>query len=387
LIFLDSVGRFQYHVTGMRERFPYDVRAVLTAPGKGLALKKIFASGVFLFLGYVLYTFFTYFALLYDQVSFGYIWESYDLFPIRLFSFDSHFALALHICGMAMASFCLSMAIMAVAAINFQELRGSYFYSARNSIRFTLQRSRTLALGYGAIAAFVGFVCLLGVLTGLIGRIPVLGGLAIGVFYMIPIFLTLIFTVFIIFVGVVGIMLLPVIIAAQKEASLFDALVQLFSVIIKEPIRFFWYLAVTSALAKGSSFVMAYFYYRTVQLSRLVMATGGGERIDRLFSAAFGMLPTESPIVRFMTHLAPGWSFGFEFTRWGYGGDRIPGAIVLAVSFFLLFLTLLGYMISVLASGLANGYVIIRMSKDKYSVIDEAGPSGPADQTISSTDA
>lgn len=371
MIFLDSWARFLYYVTSMRERFPYDMRAVLTAPGKGLALKKIFVATAFLFLGYVLYTLFTYLALLYDQVSFGYIWESYNMFPLRFFSFDSHFALVLHICGMALGAYCLSLAIMASAAINIHELRGDYFYSATDSIRFSFKRSRTLALGFGAIVAFVAFIYLLGLVTGLVGRVPLLGGLAIGVFYVVPVFITLIFAVFIIFVGVTGILLLPVIVATQREVSLFDALVQLFSVIIKEPVRFFWYLAVTSALAKAASFVMAYFYYRTVQLSRLMMVQGGGEKVDRLFSAAFGMLPIDSIPVRFMTHLLPGLSFGFDLARWGYGGSRAPGAILLAISFFVLFLTLLGYMISVLAAGLMRGYIVIRRLKDDYLLIDD----------------
>ncbi len=355
----------------MKEPFPYDMRAVVVAAGKALSLKKIFAASFYLVIGYLLYTSVTYLALLYDGVSFEYIRQSYGFFPVRLFPFDAVVAQILHVLGIGLAALCLSLAIMAVAAITFEELRGNVFFSSAKAVRLAFRRSPTLVIGYVSLAVLVAAIYLLGVVTGLIGRIPLLGDLIIGFFYIIPIFFTLLLTVFVIFVGCLGLLLLPVIIAAQKTRDLFDALLHLFSIVIRQPVRFLWYLALSAGLAKVASFILAYFFYRTLQFSRLLLVQGGGEKLERMFNAAMGMLPLESPVTAFVISLFPGVRFGFSLSRWGYGGETSLGAFLLAVSFFLLFMAVVGYMISVLATGLARGYVVIRRVKDGHLIIEE----------------
>jgi len=84
----------------MKDPFPHDIRAVLAAPGRALSLKKIFSASVYLLIGYLVYLIFTYLALLYDGVSFDYIWQSYGLFPLKWFAFDSRFAAVIQVIGM-----------------------------------------------------------------------------------------------------------------------------------------------------------------------------------------------------------------------------------------------------------------------------------------------
>ena len=168
-----------------------------------------------------------------------------------------------------------------------------------------------------------------------------------------------------------GIILFPIILAAQRKKELFDALLQLFSVVIREPIRFVWYAAVSALLAKIASFVFAYLFYRTLQFSRIILVQGGGEKLERLFNGAMGMLPLDSPVVQFMTGIFPGIAFSFDISRWGYGGGATPGTILLAASLFVLFVVLYGYMISVFSSGLARGYAVIRRMKDDYLIVEE----------------
>ncbi|MCK5126904.1 MAG: hypothetical protein KAR42_11670 [candidate division Zixibacteria bacterium] len=355
----------------MKEPFPYDMRAVLGAAGKGFSLKKITAGTVFLLLGYVLYVAFTYLALMIDGVRFDYIWQSYGLFPVKIYSFDSVIAIITQGIGIVLAVLAISQSILAGAVISFEEIRGDYFYSIFDSVKFTFKRTPTLVLGFLSLGAFIGFVWLLGFLTGLISRIPEIGEIAIGLFYLVPIFITFVLTLFIIFVGLAGIVLLPVVIAAQKENELFGPLLHLFSVLIKEPLRFFWYLAVTSVIAKVASFVLAYVFYRSIQFSHMVLKSGGGDTIDRMFNAAFNMLPLNSPILGFFCNIFPGITFGFSFSRFGYGGDKSIGAILLAISFFILFVVIGGYMVSVISTGMARGYTVIRRMKDDYLITEE----------------
>ncbi|MCP4569504.1 MAG: hypothetical protein GY841_18160 [FCB group bacterium] len=354
----------------MKEPFPHDIRAVLAAPGRGLSLKKIFATVFFLLLSYLVYTVFTYLALLYDGVSYEYIRQSYGLFPFRFFPFDAAIASVLHLIGIAAGTLGLSLAIMSVAVITFEELRGDHFYSAFSAIRFAFSRLSTLLLGYISLAAFVGFIHLLGLIVGLIGRVPIIGEAAIGLFYVIPIFITLIFTLFVVFVSILGIILLPIILASQRKKEVFDGLLQLFSVVIREPVRFLWYTAVSAVLAKIASFVFGYMFFRTLQFSYFILKQGGGEKVKRLFNAAMDLLPLDASAVTFITTIFPGIAFSFNIDRWGYGAPTI-GAYLLAISIFILFVTICGYMLSVFSSGLACGYAVIRRMKDDYLIVEE----------------
>ena len=355
----------------MKEPFPYDIRAVLGAAGKGFSLKKIASGTLFLLIGYALFTICTYVALMFDGVRFDYIWQSYGAFPLKLYPFDSPVAFGIQIIGYILGLMGFSQAIMAGAVITFEEIRGDYFYSFSDAVAFTIKRSSTLIMGYVSLVAFIGLVWLLGFLTGLAARIPAIGEIVIGLLYLVPIFITLALTLVVIFTGIVGIILFPIVIAAQKEKELFGPLLHLFAVLIKEPIRFFWYLAVSSVLAKVASFVMAYAFYRTLQFSHLVLKSGGGYKIDRIFNAAINTLPLDSPIVTFMCTLFPGIDFGFSFSRFGYGGDESAGAVLLAISFFILFVIIIGYMVSVLSTGMARGYAVIRRMKDDYFISEE----------------
>lgn len=363
----------------IKDTFPYDTRAVLAAAGKGLSLKKIFAPSLYLSVGYILYVIFIWVAFLVDGGSFDYLWRFYGLFPIQWFSFGSTLAVSIYFIGIVLAGFCLSLAIMVPSVITFEEMRGNFFFSSTGAIRFAFRRIPTLFLGFLSLAAFVGFIYLLALLTGMIGRIPLLGELTIGLFYLVPIFLTLVFTVFIIFVSVIAVILLPVILAAQKKKEVFDSLLQLFSVIIREPLRFFWYLAVSAGLAKVASFLFAYLFYRTVQFSQAALSHGGGQRIENAFNSALSVLPLDCPVVNFVTNIFPGIDFGFHLQGWGYSGKALsPGAVLLSISFFILFVVIIGYMVSVLATGLARGYAVIRKAKDDY-LIAEDEPLEPAE--------
>ena len=356
----------------MKKPFPHDMRAVLSCAGNGLSLKKITAAAFYLLIGQTTYLIFTYLALLYDGVSFDYIRQSYGLFPFRLFPFDSAIAYLVYFAGIGGALTCLSLAIMSVAVITFEEIRGDYFFSVFKAIRFSFSRLPSLLGVHFSLLAFIAFIYLLGVITGIIGRIPYLGETIIGVFYLFPIFISLIFTVFIIFVMIVGVILVPIVLASQKRKEIFDGILQLFSVLTQESWRFFWYLAISCGLAKTASFLMAYLFYRTLQFSQLVLIQGGGEKIERLFNSAYNLLPLNSPVLLFMTNIFPGIDFGFRLSRWGYGGDESVAAVILAVSFFILFVILCGYMMSVFSSGLARGYAVIRRMKDDYFIVDES---------------
>ena len=139
----------------MREPFTHDMRAVLSAPGKGLSLKMIFAASFFLLSGYVLYVILAYLALLYDGVSFDYIWQSYGFFPLRFFPFDSLPAYIIHRIGIIAAILSVSLAIQAVALITFEQIRGNQFFSAHKAIRNSLNRLTTLLGCFISLAGII----------------------------------------------------------------------------------------------------------------------------------------------------------------------------------------------------------------------------------------
>ncbi len=354
----------------MKEPFCHDIRSVLTSPGKALSLKSIGAATLFLISGYLVYSFMTYLALITDGGGVDYIWGNYGFFPFKFFAFNAITAKIIFGLGLVGGLFCFALAIMAVAIINFEEIRGDYFFSVFDAIRFTIGRIPTLLGCFISMLSFVAFIYVLILLIGLLGRVPVVGDILVALFYIVPIFLTLLLTLFVMVIALCGVILLPIIIAAQKEKEIFGALLQLFSIVIKQPLRFVWYLIVTTILAKLSAFVLTYFVYQTVIFSRVILVHGGGEPIETLFNNAFNILPINSRLVSFMTHPIPGLDFGFNIHS-GFRGDSTIGGIILAVSLCVIFFALLGYMTAVISTGMARGYAVIRRMKDDYFIADE----------------
>jgi hypothetical protein len=207
---------------------------------------------------------------------------------------------------------------------------------------------------------------------GLIGRIPVVGEWVFSIFFVMPGFVLAIFTVFIVAVLIVSVLLLPAVAAADRNGETFDSILETFSTIIRQPIRWLFYTVYAGAAAKVCGFVYAYFAFRAVQFLTWGGSIGGGEKIHELVKSAVNHLPVKSDVAIYTFNVFEGIDWSFDVAGWTRGVNS-DSAASYAMSFmvFLIFASIFGYMLCIIATAQARAFVVIRKLKDDYKISDE----------------
>ena len=356
----------------MERPLHYDFRDVLWAPARALSVKKIFAMTLFLCLGLAIYDLFTYIALAIQGENIEYVFSTYGFFPFYRYAFSSHVAVVVFALGLILTTLAVMMGFFAVSAIDIEEIRGNRFMSAGESIRFAFRRLTQLLLSEVAIAIFVLFIVILFAILGLASRIPWVGEWLYSLFFVFPGFIVAIFTVFIILVWQVSLVLLPATAASERRGEVFTALLETFSSIIRQPWRWLGFTVYSIVAAKLASFVYAYLCFRAVQFMTFAAGLGGGrERLTDLIKAGLSHLPVNSDLTDTMFNIFPGIDWSFSVGAWARGSADGAAGYIMAIMLFVIFATIAGYFMAIIATAQARGYVVIRYIKDNYRISDE----------------
>jgi hypothetical protein len=355
----------------------YGFLDVAWSPVRALSAKQIGLMTVAVVIGLLLYNIFTYLAYAVQGDDFDVVYAAYGLFPFEYGAFDSSAAKVIYFAGVIFAGFIIMLGFCGVSAINFEAMRGNRFMSFSEGLRFARSRARQIFLAELGILSFVAFIVLLFLLLGLVTRIPVIGEWLYALIFVIPNFFIALFTVFILFVLPVTVLLLPAIAASQRTSEVFSVLLELFSTLIRTPMRWLIYTGYSLIAAKLASFVYAYFCYRAVQFITVVTSLAGGKSPEFLVRAGLYHLPIRTDLVDQMTNIFPGIKFAFTIPFYPiFGADR-PVAFVMAFMLFLIFASVIGYFLAVIASAQARGYVALRQIKDGHRIAEEPPMFGP----------
>ncbi|MBK7140662.1 MAG: hypothetical protein IPH75_01120 [bacterium] len=361
----------------MESRPKYGFLDVAWAPVRALSAKQIGVMTVAVVLGLVLYNLFTYAAYYVQGDGFDVVYAAYGFFPFEFGAFDSVAAKGIHFTGIILAGFLLMLGFCGVAAINIEAMRGNRFMSFTEGLRFARSRARQIFLAELAIVTFVAFIAALFLLLGLVTRIPLIGEWLYALIFFVPNFFIALFTVFIIFALPVTVLLLPSIAASQRNSDVFSVLLELFSTLIRTPMRWLLYTGYSLVAAKLASFVYAYFCYRAVQFITAATSLAGGKQPEYLVRAGLHHLPIRTDLVDQMTNIFPGIKWAFEIPFYPtFGADR-PVAYVMTFMLFLIFASVIGYFLAVIASAQARGYVALRQIKDGHRIAEEPPLFGP----------
>jgi len=355
-------------------QFPlkYDFRDVLAAPAAALSAKRIFVMTLFLCAALAVYDVFTYIALFVDGEKIGGASSVYGAFPFDSFDFDGTVGPIIFWVGIVAAALVVMMGMFAIAAFEIESIRGNRFMGIRYAIGFALKRFKQMFLSHLSIVSFLLLIFVLVVLYGLIGRIPGVGEWIFSIFFLIPGFILAIFTVFIVLVLIVSIILLPAVAAADRNGETFDSILETFSTIIRQPVRWVLYTAYAGVAAKVCGFVYAYFCFRAVQFLTWGGSIGGGEKITELVKSGVNNLPVRTDVVAYTLNIFAGLDWGVDVVRWARGNfSDSPVSYLMAFMLFLIFASIIGYMLAVIATAQARSFVIIRYLKDTYKISDE----------------
>jgi len=351
----------------------FDIRDVFRAPRLALSGKKIMIQFFGLLIGYLGYLILTYIAYLLSGTNLSEIWESYSLFPLSDFSFANWYSWLVFIIGVVIFVFCWLLASSAVGKVTYEQLKGDEFYSAKDSLKFLKKHGQTVLASPLFLVGVAIILIIGGIIIGLLGKIPYVGELGIGLFFGIPIFAVGLVCVYVIFVLVFSFLLTPAIVAATKE-DIFETIVQLFSSIWSQPWRYFLYTGVILVLAKIGSFILGYFCYRSVQLIYWSCGIFMGGKLADITDEALSYLTFPEWFFKFFTNILPGIDFRFHLPEIGWQGflswSESISAFLIGITLILVVFGVLSYALTTLSTGQTITYIILRKKKDEENLLE-----------------
>ena len=349
----------------------FGFRDVMKAPAAAISAKQILVMTLFVLMALSVYDLFLYLAHLINGDNIKAIYQLYGLLPLTFPQLSSMGAKVILCLGTALSVFAVMLGFLAVSILNIESVRGNRFMRPMEAIRFAFRRAPQVFLAELSIVLFLALLVGLFALLGLICRIPVVGEWIYTLLFAIPNFVVSIFAVFVIFVLCLTVLLMPSVAAADRKGETFNAIVETFSTMILQPLRWAGYTIYSLVSAKLAGFVYAYFTFRAVQFLVWSTSLGGGSKLKRLVESGLAHLPVRSDLFREVFNLLPGISFGVRI--WTYAGTptRDPISTFMALMLFVVFAGIIGYMLAAIAAGQARGYVALKHRKDGYDIASE----------------
>ena len=373
----------------------FSFRGIVAVPAKALELKKVFIGALALLAALVIFNFFTYLAALVDGLSVGSTFDRHAFFPFDSIKFLSLWAKVIFIFGIAAAAGMIMTGSVAIGIINIEELRGNRLYGARQAFRFAFSRASNMFFALLSLAVFVLIISALLSVLGLLARIPLVGESIFSVLFVLPGFITAILVTLVIVVFFLSFLTLPAAAAADRVGETFTAILESFSTLIRQPFRWAAYTLYTLVSGKLCVWILALFSLLTVKFLGGVTALTGGQAVSKTIAGGAGLLPLKSWFVKFTFDLWPeldnllGFNPGVDVTRLGKGGEETFAAYLMAVSLTLIFFYIWGYGVSIIATGQAYIYVILRKVRDDYDItaedpqfMEEEWVNPPLDESI-----
>ncbi len=355
----------------MSDKPKYNFHDIIWAPVLAMKAKKILVMTISLVAALLIFDLFAYLAPAAEGENLEQIWAAYGFFPAYNIGYANAFGQVIYSLGVIGALLAIMLGMFCVAAIEIEDVRGNPFMSARKAIKFGLSRFNQLFLSELAIAAFLGFIVLLFFLFGLIGRIPFIGEWIVSIFFVFPGFIVAMVTLFVFVVFQVSLLLMPAVAAADKTRESFQTILQTFSTIIRQPFRWAGYTLYALVAGKLAAFVYAYFCYRAVQFSVWASALGGGEKIEKLVRSGLSHLPLRSDLVEQTLCVLPGVDWSISLGKYATGGSDMAAGHLMSVMLFLIFVSIIGYFLAILATAQARTFIAIRYISDGYELHTE----------------
>ena len=356
------------------QKFYFDIRDIFRAPRLALSGKKLLIQTSGLLCGYLGFLILTYLAHLLSDRRLSEVWGSYGLFPVHDFSFSGFLAWLAFIIGCLFFICIFLLSNAAVGKITYEQLKGDEFYSTKDSFKFLKKNWKTVLLSPLSILALVIILLICGIIIGLLGKIPYVGELGLGIFYGVPIFVVALFTAYTLFIFFIALFMTPAIVATTKE-DVFETIVQLFSSIWTQPWRYFIYTGLSGLLAKLGAFVFGYFCYRGVQLVNWSVGVLMKDKLSEIIEGALGYLTVPSSILYFFSNIFPGIRFAYLVPEpgWGAGLNWSKGiaAFLIGITFILIVFVVISYALATLSVGQTLTYIIIRRKKDDENLLEK----------------
>lgn len=208
----------------------FNYKDILRAPKLGFSAKKIWVGFLGLLVGIIFYSVFSYFAFACSpNWKFVEIWRQFRYVPVPVIGITSltWYGWILWVVGVAFFIGINLLSIGAISKLTFEQLKGDEFYEVTDAIKFSLKQWKGIVLSPVVLAIFIAALIFTAFLLGLAGRIPYVGQILMGIFF-IPIAFGALFVVYLAIVFLLSFSLSPAVSATSKSDT-FDTLFELFS--------------------------------------------------------------------------------------------------------------------------------------------------------------
>ncbi len=354
-------------------KFYFDVRDIFRAPRLALSGKKILLQFMGLLLGYLGYLLFTYLAFLSAGSSFSETWEVHGLFPLSGFPFVAWYSWAIFLIGCMIALICWLLSSTMVGKVTYEQLKGDDFYSSKEAFRFLKKHFGPALLSPFSLLAFIAFLIICGIIVGLVGKIPYVGEIGIGIFYLVPLFAAALCLAYVVFIFFVSLLLAPAVVATLKEDT-FETIVQIFSSVWNQAWRYFLYTGLVGVMAKVGIFVFGYFSFRAVQFIHLTCGVFMKDKLTDITEEALSYITIPQHVLDYFSNIFAGINFRFHLPEIGPGiylnWSGEVSAFLIAISLIFIIFMVLSYGLAIISTGQTLTYIILRKKKDDENLLE-----------------
>ncbi len=355
----------------MTSLFRYSLADLFVAPRAGLKPKHIAIGTFFVLAAYTCMVAGSYLSMVIDGERLGFVLSVYGFFPPILKPPASAGAMALWYGGLGLGFLLILQGMTALAMVAIEELKGNHSLTIMKAIKQGFIRLPQL-LGTFLSFGLLILLLLAGLfLLGFIGRIPIAGEWLWSALIVMPGFLLAMALVGMVYcVSATAVSFLPSVIAADEKKEIFGPVVEIFSIILRQPLRWLFSTVLALILAKCAGFIYAFVAVKAVDVIASTSATTGGVELSRLIEGGMSHLSIQGKLGDFFFFLYP--DSDVMIPVYELFGRTSSESISYFCAFMLgiLFATIPGYMLSVFTATITRGYILIAYAKDNRRITE-----------------
>ncbi len=250
----------------------FDVRDLFRAPRLAFSLQRMWIMLIGTGVGWLIYLVLTYLSMLTAGWPLSEAWERFGILPCLFAARVSFpwYSWLIYALGAGAIVIAFMLANTALARAVYMSAKGEHFYSWRQSYAFAWRKLGAVIMTPASLALLILLLTGGGFVIGLIGRIPVVGEIGIGLFTIIWFVVALL----ILFLGAVlwfSFFYAPAIVATTDEDA-FESVFQLFSLTWNQPLRLLAYEIIAVLIALIFAGLFAFFCKRAVGLTNILFS-------------------------------------------------------------------------------------------------------------------
>ena len=356
----------------------FDVRDIFRAPRLALSGKKIWIFMIGNLAGFTLYWIFSYLSLALAGMSFGDALNQYGLYPCLYGNEAGWVAWVTYFIGLDAWIITIYLASTAVSRVTLKQLKGNDFFSAGDAWAYVQKHWHPIVFAPISIVLIIAFFLVFSGIFALMGKIPYLGEFLFAVPYLFYFFGS-VFTIYTLFVLIISLHYTPAIVGAYEEDTM-GTVFQSYSITWSQPWRVIGYHLVLIPLIEISVILFSWFW------------VAGYGLINYVFGCNWFMGAKLSGMVNYATSLVyPDWLCSFIAGCSGcltacltacfsgclsffncsipaasgtLSGSETVASVLLAISIFLVGLSVLSYCLSIISVGETLMFIIFKKKSD-----------------------